>query len=213
MKPFKPRYLAVLVFALILAIAAVVDVFARQAHLSEHQSEVAMQADALARDISDVIARETAGVNTLAAFVEITRGSQGDMNELFPVFARSLMESGETIRSVQLAPGAVIRFVYPLAGNEAALGLDLMADPDRRALLEPAIETGSTVVQGPVELVQGGIGILVRRPVYDNDGDFWGFTAILLDWPAVAANTELDEMSGDLIAGARLPEMGDVVGG
>lgn len=209
----KPRYLAATVFAVIVASTGITDAFARDAHSSTIRSNVSAEADALARDVSDVIARETAAVDTLAAFVEIARDSATQMVVEFPTFAAALIESGETIRAVQLAPDSIIRFVYPLEGNEAAMNLDLMADADRRELLEPAIEQGTTVVQGPVELVQGGLGILVRRPIYNDDGSFWGFAAILLDWPSIAARTQLDNMHGEIIAGARILEMGGVIAG
>lgn len=34
---------------------------------------------------------------------------------------------GNAIRSLQLAPFGVIRMIWPLAGNQAAFGLDLFA--------------------------------------------------------------------------------------
>lgn len=209
----NPRTIAVVVFALLLAMTGITDAFAREARDSEVRSEVAAEADALARNVSDVIARETAAVDTLAAFVEISKDDPDHIAREFPKFAKALKEAGETIRAVQLAPDSVIRFVHPIDGNEAALNLDLLADPDRRALLEPAIANGSTVVQGPVELVQGGLGVLVRRPIYNDDGTFWGFAAILLDWAAVASRTELEHPSHDVIAGARLPGTTTVLAG
>lgn len=200
----KPKYIAVVVFVVILAVANVTDTFARDAHLSSIRSGISAEADEMARNVSDVIARETASVETLAAFVEITRDDPERMAEDFPTFANALIESGETIRSVQLAPDSIIRLVAPLEGNEAAVDLDLLADPDRKALLEPAIRDGTTVVQGPVGLVQGGLGILVRRPIYNEDGSYWGLAAVLLDWPAVALLTDLDAPDRGILAAARL---------
>ncbi len=207
----KPKYLASAVFLLILAITAITDAFAREAHVSSIRSEISAEADALARDVSDVIARESAAVNTLAAFVELGKDDPKHLRDDFPTFAEALVDSGETIRAVQLAPGSTIKYIHPLEGNEAAMNLDLLADPDRRALLLPAIEDGTTVIQGPVELVQGGLGVLVRRPVYNEDGSYWGMAAILLDWPSIAELTQLDRMDGETLAGARLPDMGEVI--
>jgi PAS domain S-box-containing protein len=209
----KPRYAALIIFVVILAVTSVTDAFARSAHLSNVRSGITAEADAFARNISDVIARETAAVDTLAAFVEITRDDPTRMADDFPTFADALIDSGETIRSVQLAPDSIIRLVAPLEGNEEAVDLDLLADPDRKALLEPAIRDGTTVVQGPVELVQGGLGVLVRRPIYNDDGSYWGLAAILLDWPSVAAMTDLDSPDRDIIAAARLPDTKRVLAG
>jgi len=207
----KPRHLAATVFLIILVVTGISDAFVRDAYISAEHSTFASEADSLSRDISDVIARETAAVDTLGAFVDITRDDPHLLKVEFPQFAASLLGAGETIRSVQLAPGSITQLVYPLEGNEAAMGLDLLADPDRRTLLEPAIAKGTTVVQGPVELVQGGLGILVRRPIYNNDARFWGFAAILLDLPSVADHTAFSTLTDDIQAGVRIPELGQVV--
>lgn len=209
----KPRYIALVVFLAIVAVTSVTDAFARDAHLSSVESDITAEAVEMARNISDVIARETASVETLAAFVEITRDDPERMADEFDTFASALIASGETIRAVQLAPDSIIRLVAPLEGNEAAVDLDLLADPDRKALLEPAIRDGTTVVQGPVELVQGGLGILVRRPIYNEDGTYWGLAAVLLDWPSVALLTDLDNPARGIIAAARLSGTDQILAG
>lgn len=195
-----PWFAAAAAAVVVLAGTALLDSFARSAYQAEVRAEVSADADALARNLSDVIARETAGVETLVAFVEIDRESPTRLARDFPRFSEALMGQSAIIRSVQLAPNGILEFVYPLAGNEAALGLDLMADPDRRALLAPAILSGVTVIQGPVELVQGGMGVIVRRPVYNPDTSFWGFTAIVLDWDKVVATAEFGSTTGYRVA-------------
>jgi sensor domain CHASE-containing protein len=49
-----------------------------------------------------------------------------------------------------------VTHVCPLAGNEAAVGMDLLAHPERRVAVERAIESRDTVVTGPIDWVQGG---------------------------------------------------------
>ena len=50
----------------------------------------------------------------------------------------------------------VVRLVYPLAGNEKAVGLDYAKSPAQRAAAELARDTNSLVIAGPLNLVQGG---------------------------------------------------------
>ncbi len=192
---------AILTALIILALTAFVDSSARSANSAQVRADVSTSADELARRLSDVIVRESAPVETLSAVVELSGGDSARLRDDFPVFAAALMEVAPKIRSVQLGPNSILEYVFPLEGNEAALGLDLMADPDRRALLEPAITSGQTVIQGPVGLVQGGSGIIVRRGIYQPDGEFWGFSAIVLDWPAIAAESGLEPASGTLLVG------------
>ncbi len=209
----KARVAAVAAFIAVVALTVVLDWFARSAYQSEVRSDTSAGLDALARTLSDVIARETASANTMAVFVEVTGFESENLREIFPIFAESLMREGSTIRSVQLAPGNVLEFVYPLAGNEAAVGLDLLADSDRRAILLPSIESGTTVMQGPFELIQGGRALAVRHPVYRTDGSFWGFAAVILDWVRLTEITGFDSLPSRFVAGVRLPGDDRVIAG
>jgi PAS domain S-box-containing protein len=209
----KPRLAALGAIVCVLALTAALDGFARVAHRSNIESDTSARLDGLARTMSDMIARETAAADTMAVFVELTSFEGLQLAETFPVFAEALIQEGTAIRSVQLAPGGILRFVHPLAGNEAALGLDLFDDPDRRDNLLPAIESGNSVLQGPFELVQGGLALAVRHPVYEPDGSFWGFAAVILDWEAVTGSTGFDSVPAEFVAGVRLAGRDRVIAG
>lgn len=102
----------------------------------------------------------------------------------FDAFAEGLMQSNiPGIRSLQLAPNAVVRHVYPLKGNEAIVGHDLLADPRRREAVRRTILDRLFVVAGPVKLIQGGTGLIARLPLYAAQPDpiFWGFATVVLD--------------------------------
>ena len=71
--------------------------------------------------------------------------------------------------SVQWSPQAVVRFVHPLAGNEAAVGLDLRRDPQSRAIILQMITRNEPRWDGPLNLRQGGVGMLYRHPLYQTD--------------------------------------------
>jgi len=62
-----------------------------------------------------------------------------------------------------------IFFLEPFAGNEKAMGYDLMSDDTRRKTLEEAALAGRAYATSRLNLVQGGsdgYGVLVARPVY-----------------------------------------------
>lgn len=200
------------VFIAIVSVTYLTEDLARDAHVADVRVEMADEAHARASGLADLIARETASLDALVAFVEIARGSPDAMPSQLGIFAESLIEGGETVQSVQVAPDSILEMVYPIRGNEAAVGLDLLADPDRRAILVPTIESGETSVQGPVELVQGGMGLLVRKPIYNEDGSFYGFAAILLSWDRVVELSGIDEPVAGVLTGTRVGD-GRVVAG
>ncbi|SDD11351.1 CHASE domain-containing protein [Ruegeria marina] len=76
----------------------------------------------------------------------------------------------------RLAPAALrseyfpVYYVEPLAGNEGALGFDVMSETTRSAALVRARQTSQLVVSDPVSLVQssnGEHGILMVAPVFE----------------------------------------------
>ena len=63
----------------------------------------------------------------------------------------------------------VVKYLEPLAGNEAAIGLDLGAEPLRRETVERAINTGEPTLSGAMQLVQDGQqgpGFIYLVPVF-----------------------------------------------
>lgn len=105
----------------------------------------------------------------------------------FDAVAADLVSSDGTIRSVLLAPGNVVRYVYPRAGNEKAVGFNLAKSPSQWGAVEEAMRTHKTIVAGPVNLVEGGVGVVARTPIFlhsePGNERYWGFAAVVIDFP------------------------------
>ncbi len=101
----------------------------------------------------------------------------------FEGFARHLLNDNPEIRSLQLAPQGVVEFIHPIAGNEEALGHRLLDDTKTQEMAHAAILNGTTTIAGPYHLKQGGLGLVIRRPVYREEGLFWGFAIAVVDFP------------------------------
>lgn len=112
-------------------------------------------------------------------------------NVEFLNFARALEGEHKGVRSLQLAPGAVVKYMTKPELNEAARGHDLLSDPKRRSLVQQAIDERRFVIAGPLELIQGGVAIIGRTPVFIRDHNgverFWGFATVLLELDALLA--------------------------
>lgn len=109
----------------------------------------------------------------------------------FEAVGRQLVESNRGVDAVQLVPGGRIRYVYPLKGNEAALGYDILSDSVHRPDLLKTIQLGRMYFSGPFELRQGGQGIVGRLPVY-LDNRFWGFSAVVIRLETMLNDTGMD---------------------
>jgi hypothetical protein len=93
-----------------------------------------------------------------------------------------LLVTDNTVRNVLLAPDGVVSAVYPIKGNESVMGHDLTGRKAGDKEAQAAIERGTMIMAGPFSLVQGGLGIAGRLPVY-LDGSFWGIVSVTLNYP------------------------------
>ncbi len=130
--------------------------------------------------------------STVALTLALTINDEGQP-ENFDLVGRQLLTSNPGIDAVQLVPGGVIKYVYPLEGNEAALNLDILKSAENRAQALLAIRSKKMYFAGPLALKQGGIGIIGRLPVYQ-DGKFWGFSGIVIHMETLIKNSGLQSI-------------------
>jgi len=102
----------------------------------------------------------------------------------------AVFEDATHLRNMGVAPDDQIRYVHPLEGNEEALGLRYVDLPDQVTDVRRARVTRGTVMSGPLELVQGGRGLVVRTPVFLPDQTYWGLVSLVVDVPSLVAAVE-----------------------
>ena len=93
-----------------------------------------------------------------------------------------LSRSAPTIRNISVAVGYRIAYLYPAAGNEQAIGLDYRTIRGQWPDVEKASQTGNPVLVGPLDLIQGGRGIIYRSPIFVR-GRYWGMLSTVYDAP------------------------------
>lgn len=134
-----------------------------------------------ARLESELAASFSVGLSAAALVASKPDFSSRDYERL----AHSLAGWYPGLRSITLAPGNVVSHVYPRAGNEKALGVDLEQVPEQRESVLAVRREWKPLVSGPVPLVQGGSGILLRVPVLVPDDEdkprFWGSVSVVMD--------------------------------
>ncbi len=104
--------------------------------------------------------------------------------ERFSELASSLFQEDSQLRNLAIAPDFVVSLTYPLEGNERSIGLDYRKIAAQRVAALRVKETGALVVTGPVELVQGGLGVIARYPLYsgkNEDKTFRGIASAVID--------------------------------
>jgi len=115
---------------------------------------------------------------------------------------RPLFLGRSYLRNIGAAPDMVIRLIYPVADNEQAIGLDFRRTPGQFETAERARLTRQIVLAGPMELVQGGIGLAMRMPVFFQGSDgrerFWGLVSAVIDLEAMYRESGLLAAGGPI---------------
>ena len=181
----------VLVFALLLAILALFNRNIRE----QEQLKAAYTAESTVANIEAQLNRYLAESDLLKHIIEnhyeISDQGFNDLSEL-------MADEDGVIKAVELAPGGVVRSVYPMEGNVNALGLNMLQHPERKVEANLAKESGQYTIAGPFELVQGGTGALLFDPIYTTDENgqqkYWGFSILVLDWESFLDEMHLEKL-------------------
>lgn len=125
------------------------------------------------------------GIGVTDSLKQVVISGDGNINRFYDIAANMMDDS---IQSIQIAPNGVVTEIYPEESNESSK-IDLINDSDRGEISRYARDNDTVIMQGPLELKQGGYGIAVRNPVYleDENGQksFWGFTIVILKVPEI----------------------------
>lgn len=166
--------------------------------LSQQQSSIL---NGLSRSQASALERRLASAFTSAQIMSYEVELHNGRYDWFDSYASRLMQSIGGIENIQLAPQGIITKIYPLYGNEKAIGLDIINSSPYHEATQDAIVSKKMIAIGPVPLVQGGIAVISRAPIYLNRGTaeerFWGFASTLVYLDNLLKVTQLEELEQD----------------
>ncbi len=189
---------ALVAAALALVVAIVVDRwYAAHLHVEARaHTRVAMTPYVTA--LAGAVERRIALLAGVRSFAD-SRRTRRALDEEFPLFAQGTLVGTSGVVALQFVEGGRVSTTWPIVGNEPVLGYDLYADPrpEVPADVRRAMSSGEVTVTGPIALVQGGEGLLVRHRVTPRPG-FPDLAAIILDVPTLIAEAGIDGSAPDV---------------
>ena len=138
--------------------------------------------------------------------IQLVRGlvsviaTQQDIDQAhFSKIAAGLVGEHSQLRNIAGAPGLVISLMYPMRGNEQAIGLDYRKNEKQREAALRAVAADQMVLAGPVDLLQGGQGFVGRFPVFvrteTGERRLWGLVSAVVDVDRLYAASGLSDDS------------------
>lgn len=131
----------------------------------------------------------------------------------FQPWAAKTHEQMPFIRNIGFVEKYTITHAYPPDSNAAVLGVDYRNVPTQWPRVKETVDSQQPLMAGPIELIQGGTGVVFRTPFYsDNDNgssEYVGMALIVLDLPALleaaGINAVADSLNIALRADAPMP--------
>ncbi len=161
--------------------------------ISEHKRDLIEVTASIAYTIERQLNQSLFATYTLASFIN----QFGKINN-FDKLASDIMKYSDGISSLQLAKDGIVSDIFPLKGNEKAIGHNLLEDPKRRTEALISIKTRKLTLAGPFVLVQGGVGVIGRLPVFitNSEGNelFWGFSIVLIKLDDLLKSVKIDKL-------------------
>lgn len=153
--------------------------------LEQSKQSARNAAQALASELSaNIEVHITHSLSVLDLMATMVRQSEGHPDR-FQQLAPHFFPKYPAILDLELQENGIITDIYPLEGNETALGVNLFASNANVPLLEKIKTSGETILQGPIKLFQlEENGLVARMPVYIDQADdskrFWGFVTAII---------------------------------
>ncbi len=117
----------------------------------------------------------------------------------FQQVAAEVQAAHRGLASLELQPGGVVRDIAPRAGNERALGLNLLTNPTYGPGANATIQKRALTLTGPLPLYRGDAGIVARLPIFVRGRDgreaFWGFVAASMRLSEAMTLARVDDLT------------------
>jgi diguanylate cyclase (GGDEF)-like protein/hemerythrin-like metal-binding protein len=143
----------------------------------DNENKVTVSYYSLSDEIRDFKNQNTSLLSGFASYIQMK--DTFDDAEIYIYLDFLLRDHLDDIKNIGVFLDTTIRWMYPLEGNESAIGTDLSKVPGQAEDVKRVKEKLETLFVGPINLVQGGTAFIVRMPLLRNDA-YWGMVSIVL---------------------------------
>jgi two-component system cell cycle sensor histidine kinase/response regulator CckA len=179
----RPLYPALAVGLLAVLVSVLGARWTLQLREDLRRERVSREVNSVGTALESVIAHRMAVLHGLASFLSLQWGTP-DLPSRFASFVDGLMAGTPGIRTMQYVRDGVIQHTWPFEGNAEALGQNL-ADDSRVEIAEDfrlTLASRSIIISGPLELFQGGVGIVGRLAVRDHRDSVVAVAGIVVEF-------------------------------
>lgn len=177
---FKKKHIIIfLIFTLVMSLFTFTAVIEYNRSYQNHVKKTQDQLFLIKSNLENLITSRMIAINGLKSHVEI---HQKFSQEEFNYFSKDIYASSDdVVLRMSFLTDTTISHTYPYRNNFSIIGTDLALHDDKKIWINRAKFNQKTIITGPVNIVDGGIGIVVRIPVL-RQGEYFGQVSIVFDY-------------------------------
>ena len=189
----KNRMIAsIMIFVLTMSLFAFTAAIEYKRTVQNHVEKTQDQVMRIKANLEHIIDSRMLAVNGLKAYVEINPNFN---QKNFESFAKGIYESSDdVVRGLFFLTDTTITHTYPYEENKLAVGTDLSLNEEQKEWVNYAKENQKAIITVPVNLLEGGTGIIVRVPVLKNN-QYFGQVAIVFDYNKILESIEILDLA------------------
>jgi diguanylate cyclase (GGDEF)-like protein/PAS domain S-box-containing protein len=151
--------------------------------INDAKSQIGIDINLYGSNLAQSIHKRLSLTKGVSAYIESELLSNGaiDPNNLSD-FSAGIYESTTGILDIAIAPNGIMEYVYPYEPNKSVIGYEPAKDEREsvRSDVERAIESRKIIMSLPIELIQGGQGLIARQAIFVED-QYWGLTSLVVE--------------------------------
>ena len=162
---------------------------------SVSKTNTKQQLQIVSANVEKIFSQSAMNINGLQAYFEQNPNFE---NPMLTDYANRLFDdSNRIIKTVALTQNSTIKYVYPPQGNESILNVDLLKIPSQKEKTAKVLETGTSTLLGPIEVIQGWEAFIFISALHFNTSSSNkpdGLLTITLDHKAIFAESGLEQL-------------------
>lgn len=144
--------------------------------------------------LENIIGTRLVSLNAMQPYIEVNSNfDQGS----FEVFAKNIYESKDgLVKDLSFMTGTTITHIYPYEEFKDLLGVDLSQISEQSDWVLFGKNSNKNIMTAPVDLIEGGKGIIIRIPISLQDA-YYGQLSIIFDYDKTFNLAGFDKFSKD----------------
>ncbi|MGL5255915.1 MAG: bifunctional diguanylate cyclase/phosphodiesterase [Proteocatella sp.] len=188
MKKIIPTIVVIFTMILFTMIAA----YEYKITLSEKQEMLLRDMETIKLNLENIINTKRMTISGFVAFIELNK----DMtDEEFDYYAENVFEDESgIIKNISFLKDTTIINTYPYEENHEVIGVDLSKTLNNSLSVMYVKTSGKSILMGPINLIQGGSGIILRMPAF-KEGKYYGQVSIVFNYEQLMEKIGISEFS------------------